>query len=155
MGPRDHQPDSTNSRELTAQHRAVLEQGSAISSEVIAERGYWTARRWQDLLGMGLSSTQNRPECFPALMIPCHGPDSAATYSVVRYDRPRSRKNGEIIKYEQAQGAGLRLDVPPRCVQGLREPEATLWWTEGAKKADALASAGLVAVNTPGVDGWR
>jgi putative DNA primase/helicase len=45
--------------------------------------------------------------------------------------------------------------VPRRCVEGLRDPSRPLWWTEGTKKVDALASLGLVAVNTPGVDGWR
>jgi hypothetical protein len=155
MGARDPQPDSTNTRELAPRHREVLEKGSAISPEVIGERGYWSAHRWQDLMGIGLASTQNRPDCLPALVIPCHGPDGAPTYMVVRYDRPRTRKNGDVIKYEQPRGIGLRLDVPRRCVEGLRDPDAPLWWTEGTKKVDALASVGLVAVNTPGVDGWR
>src|SRR4051794_3083290 len=111
MSPRSPQADCTNGRKLAPHHRVVLEQGSAISPGVIAERGYWSAHRWQDLVGIGLASTQNRPDCLPALVIPCHGPDPP-TYAVVRYDRPRTRNNGDIIKYEQPRGAGLRLDVP-------------------------------------------
>src|SRR5215211_1429476 len=99
MNPRDSQRECNSAHELAPYHRAVLEQGSAISPEVIAERGYWSAHRWQDLLGLGLANTQNRPDCLPALAIPCYGPDGAPTYTVIRYDRPRTRKNGDIIKY--------------------------------------------------------
>jgi hypothetical protein len=135
----------------------VLEEGSAILPELIAERGYWTAQRWQDLEGVipPFKGTQKAPEQFPALVIPHHGPDGNYTYSVLRPDLPRTDRQGNETKYEQPAGVGLRLDVPPRCVLGLRDPARTLWFTEGAKKADALASVGLVAVNTPGVTGWR
>src|SRR5439155_11093527 len=73
----------------------------------------------------------------------------------LRWERPFITKAGKEIKYEQPAAVGLRLDVPPRCVAGLRDGQQPLWWTEGSKKADALASRGRVAVSTPGVDGWR
>lgn len=142
-------------RTLAAHHREVLEKGSGISPDVIGERGYWTAYRWQDLDGLNFRGSQKRPECFPALVIPQHGPDGEYTCSVLRWDRPRISRAGKEIKYEQPAGVGLRLDVPPRCLVGLRDVERPLWWTEGSKKADALASCGAVAVSTPGVDGWR
>jgi hypothetical protein len=88
-------------------------------------------------------------------VIPQHDPSGAYTHSVVRWDRPRSGAKGRQIKYDQPFGTGVRLDVPLRCVERLRDPRIPLWWTEGSKKADALASRGLVAVSTPGVDGWR
>ena len=142
-------------RTLAPHHRALLEQGSAIDPAVIAERGYWTATSWPQLDGLLFRGTQKFPDCFPALVVPQHDPSGEYTYSVIRYDRPPVRKNGRVMKYLQPAAVGLRLDVPRRCVEGLRDPGRPLWWTEGARKADALASVGLVAVNTPGVDGWR
>jgi len=49
----------------------------------------------------------------------------------------------------------IALMYPPRCRKDLGNPEVTLWITEGAKKADALADKGLCAVNLPGVWSWR
>ncbi len=143
---------SIRERILSPQHRAVLER--AIAAEVITERGYWTAIHWLELAGLGFRGTQKRPECFPALVIPQHDPTGEYTYSVLRWDTPRFLHEREV-KYDQPAGVGLRLDVPLRCIAGLRDPDQPLWWTEGSKKADALASRGLVAVSTPGVDGWR
>jgi hypothetical protein len=122
---------------------------------VIEARGYWTATDWTDLDGLGFKSTQKHAGRFPALMIPQYGPDGEYVYTVMRPDRPRINAKGKAIKYEQPAAYGLRLDVPLPCLQRLRDPDWDLWWTEGAKKVDALASRGLVAVNTPGVDGWR
>ena len=149
------QPNNITSCNLSDQHRALLEQGSRIAPEVIDERGYWTATHPRQLDGLGFSRVQTALQRLPALVIPHYGPDGQYTYSVLRPDRPRSSATGRLIKYEQPAGVGLRLDVPRRCIDGLRDPAQALWWTEGAKKADALASLGLVAVNTPGVDGWR
>ena len=119
-------------RVLAPHHRAMLEQASAISPEVIAERGYWTAERWQDLEGLQFRGTQKPLESFPALVAPQHDPSGEYTYSVLRPDRPRTKRNGDVIKYEQPKGVGLRLDVPRRCVAGLRDVDRPLWWTEGA-----------------------
>jgi hypothetical protein len=142
-------------RVLSPQHFTVLTQGSAIAPEVITERGYWTATDWRELDGLGFRGSQKRLECFPALVIPQHDPSGAYTHAVARWDRPRIGAKGRQIKYDQPFGAGVRLDVPVRCVARLRDVRLPLWWTEGSKKADALASRGLVAVSTPGVEGWR
>ena len=74
---------------------------------------------------------------------------------MLRWDHPRLDWNGKPIKYEQPAGIELRLDIPPRCVDGLKDASRPVVWTEGSKKADSLASHGLVAVSTPGVEGWR
>jgi putative DNA primase/helicase len=142
-------------RALSAAHFEVLHVGSGIAPEVIRERGYWTAADWRQLDGLGFRGTQKRLECFPATVIPQYDPTGTYTHSVLRWDRPRITPGGGEIKYEQPAGVGLRLNVTPRCVPGIRDVEQSLWWTEGSKKADALASQGLVAVSTPGVDGWR
>jgi hypothetical protein len=140
---------------LAEHHRVMLERDSAIDPAVITERGYWTARGPGDLVGFGFKPYQIRERGFPALIVPQHDPSGERTYSVLRPDHPRTTSAGRVVKYDQPAGVGLRLDVPPRCVEGLREVSRPLWWTEGAKKSDALASRGLIAVNTPGVEGWR
>src|SRR5581483_1155891 len=114
--------------ELLQHHFEVLHVGSSISIDVIRERGYWSATDWTQLQGLGLTGNQKRPECFPALVIPHHDPSGGYTYSVPRWDRPRIGSKGREIKYDQPVGIGLRLDVPQRCVAGLRDPEQPLWW---------------------------
>jgi hypothetical protein len=101
---------------LSSQHRTMLERGSAIAPEVIAERGYWTAEDWQDLEGLGFRGTQKRPECFPALIVPQYAPDGEYTYSALRYDVPPIDRNGRPMKYLNPKSVGLRLDVPRRCL---------------------------------------
>ena len=140
---------------LLERHLETLLVGSAISLEVIRERGYRSAITWQDLDGLGFRGTQKRAECFPAMVIPLYDPTGCYTHSVVRWDHPRIDAKGREVRYDQPFGVSLRLDVPLRCLAGLRDAEQPLWWTEGSKKADALASRGLVAISTPGVDGWR
>lgn len=145
-----------DARTLSAEHRAVLEQRSAISSEVISERRAWTAETWHDLAGLGFRGSQKRAECFPALMLPQWAVDGENVYTVARWDTPRvtpvARKQ---IRYDTPAGVTLRLDVPPRCRLALANPDLPLWVTEGTRKADVLASAGLIAVSLPGVWTWK
>ncbi len=156
-GPTDTQPE----RRLLPLHRKMLEDGSGIHPDVIAERGYFSCETWRELqewrqlLPMPFKQSQNRAECYPALLIPMHGPKGELTHHVLRYDYPRIDKKGKAIKYEQPANVGPHVDFPLRCVQGAWDPSQTLWFTEGAKKADCLASRGVVAVNMPGVDAWH
>lgn len=140
---------------LAAHHRALLERGSLISAGVIVERRAWTAETWQALTGLGFRGTQKRPECFPGLVLPQWAVDGENVYAAVRWDTPRRTPGGKLIRYDVPAGTRLRLDVPPRCRSALADPTLPLWLTEGSKKADALASAGLVSVNVPGVWSWR
>ncbi len=91
---------------------------------------------------------------------PCSS--SPASY-VYRPDNPRvveDRRRGKlpdgtyqqrVIKYEQPQGEGVRVDCPPACRARLGDPATPLFITEGQKKADALASRGACAVALTGV----
>ncbi|MFC2044932.1 DUF3854 domain-containing protein, partial [Chloroflexota bacterium] len=71
-----------------------------------------------------------------------------------RPDNPRM-KDGKPIKYETPTGGNVRVDVPPRCRLGLADPSIDLWFTEGIKKGDALASHGLYAAALIGVWGFK
>ena len=82
---------------------------------------------------------------------------------VYRPDNPRvveDRRKGKlpdgtyqqrVIKYEQPQGEGVRVDCPPACRARLGDPATPLFITEGQKKADALATRGACAVALTGV----
>ena len=150
---------STNDRTLSDSHHRVLAVGSAISDEVIRQRGYRTVTDAAELRELGFAPSQCRP---PGLLLPLWTPDGGNGRYVFRPDNPRvieDRKSKlpdgtykqRVIKYEQPQGEGIRLDCPPACRPRLGDPAAPLFITEGQKKADALASRGAVAVALLGV----
>jgi hypothetical protein len=140
---------------LLQHHLDQLRNYSSISLEVIRERGYWSATDWQQLDGLLFKGSQKPLECFPALIIPQYDRNGDRIHCTLRWDNPRLDWNGRPVKYEQPAGVELRLDVPPRCVEGLKDVSRPVAWTEGSKKADALATRGFIAVSTPGVEGWR
>ena len=143
---------------LAQQHYEALK-ASAISDEVIKERGYKTITNAKELRPLGFSSSQ---ENVPGLLLPLHSTDGQTPLYVYRPDSPRvledkkqRETNGQykqkIIKYEMPKGERMRLDVPPRCRANIGDPTIPLWITEGQKKADALASVGLCAIALLGV----
>jgi len=136
---------------LTNNHLSHLT-GSAISIEVINERGYKSILGKKELSDIGFSKNQQRP---PGLLIPLHGPDGSAAGYQYRPDNPRSNKKGKPIKYETPPNSTLCLDMPIRCKEDIKNPGAPLWITEGAKKIDALASVGACAVSLNGVWGFK
>jgi len=67
---------------------------------------------------------------------------------------PRTAFNGHVVKYEGCRGTRPSFAVPRRCLQALVETMAETFFTEGYKKALALASAGACAISLAGVDSW-
>lgn len=136
---------------------------SAISIDVIKERGYTTAMGTQALKqledngkGFFFNKSQRR---VPGILIPLWGVDEKIVGYQLRPDRPREqvKEDGKIrkIKYETPVGSGVRIDVPPRCHKDLANPEIPLLITEGVKKVDALATAGACAIGLVGVWGFK
>lgn len=138
--------------ELSREHRRALEEGSAISPGVIAERGYYTVTAKKDLGALGFSPVQQR---VPALAIPLYAPDGTRFGPQIRPDTPRNNGKGKAIKYETPAGGSIRIDCPSRCQPSVGDPSSPLWVTEGAKKEDALASKGLCAIGLMGVFGFK
>jgi len=138
---------------LYMSHYEQLVTGSAISPEIVRERGYRTVFGKSTLKDLGFARQQQR---FPGLLIPIYPPgmDKPGLHQY-KPDNPREQKDGKKIKYETPADAGLRIDCPPRCQEALRDPLIPLWITEGVKKADSLASRGLCAIALMGVWGWR
>ncbi len=133
-------------------HDAELLAASAISKEVIAERGYYTAVRKSQLEGLGFK----RGQCVvPALVIPIRDSKGQLVTYQTRPHWPRiDDRTGRPVKYETPATVPPALDVPARVAEQLRSPAAPLWITEGARKADSAVSAGMVCISVPGVWSW-
>ena len=130
-------------------HHAEILKASAISDDVVRDRGYWSASKPGDL-NSRFSGQQKRP----GLVIPVLDVYGQEAFCQLRPDDPRER-DGKPIKYETRAKARMVLDVPPSTRPHLGNPDVTLWITEGVKKADSLASAGLRAIALLGVWSWR
>lgn len=133
---------------LFQRHFDELTKGSGISVEVIRERGYKTILGSAELQQLGFAKFQRRT---PGLYLPLWTVEGKNTLCQYKPDVPRQNKKGKDIKYETPDDVGLRLDVPPRCRENLKNPNIRLWITEGIKKADALASHGECIIDLLGV----
>ncbi len=128
--------------------------GSAISVGVIRERGYTTVLGHTALEKAGFAQAQVKR--VPGILIPLHGVDGERVGYQYRPDHPREDKaRGRVIKYENPAGAAIRIDCPPRCRAALGNPAVPLYITEGVKKVDALATAGVCAIGLTGVWGFK
>lgn len=138
---------------LSERHQHELE-ASGIPPEVIAERGYRTVTDPAELRRLGFADWQ----ALPGLLIPLHDLQGGNGRYKLKPDRPRidrkPDKPDRVVKYESQAGQPPALDVPLRCLAGLQDPTVRLVFTEGEKKADKAAAAGMCAVSIPGVWGW-
>lgn len=148
---------------LSDKHLKML-RDSAISDDVIAQRGYRTITDAQELVQLGFAPAQRR---VPGLLLPLHTTDGGNGGYTYRPDNPRvveQKSKGKLpdgtypckeIKYEYPKGAPMRVDCPPICQPRLADPTIPLWITEGQKKADALASQGACVIALLGVWNFR
>jgi hypothetical protein len=140
---------------LTPAHRSMLEIESGIASAVIAERGYrsLTAREAAATLP-GLGFSMKVSQLGSGLLFPLTVPDDPVPLSQFRPDRPRRDDDGKLIKYEIPHKASQRLILHLRALAALREGTGPVYVTEGAKKVDALVSAGATALGVIGVQSF-
>ena len=134
---------------LLEQHRALIA-GSAIAPEVATARGYESVTDPHRLLGLGFSEAQAR---VPGLLNPLWNADGEVAGYQYRPDVPRER-DGKAIKYESPPRQRNVLDVNPLMKDKLSGAQV-VFVTEGARKADAIATMGLPCINLAGVYGWR
>lgn len=137
--------------ELCTHHLAHLKE-SGLSLDLIRERGYKSVLGRKVLEDLGYSKAQRR---IPGLLIPLHAPDGSEAGVVYRPDSPRLNNKDKAVKYEGVPNSSQRLDVPKRCHPQRGDPGVEAWITEGAKKADALASRGVFSINLSGVWGFK
>ena len=145
-------------KRLSKRHRSELEQGSGISSEVIAARGYETIKTPERLAEIGYSSAQRHN--LPGLLIPIRGVGGDVVSHQYKADKPRMGKSSDDkppkpVKYDNPYGGSLHLDVPPSAAASLSSVSVPLWITEGSKKADAAVTAGLCCISLTGVWAWK
>lgn len=135
---------------LFPQHARMLA-ASGITPEHARARGYVTADTKARLEVLGITPAGRR---VPGLLIPSLRKDGTTWGYQYRPDDPRAGAKGPI-KYETPTGQRKGIDVPPGVGPQLDDSTTTLWITEGVKKADAAALAGLACVALPGVWSWR
>lgn len=125
---------------------------SAISLEVIRARGYRSIIDKRELSRLGFSEYQQRTPC---LLIPQFSVDGQTTpYAYqLRPDQPRFKGKGKAkpVKYEFAEGSKSRFDISPTSRPILRDTNIPLWFVEGSKKCDSLASRGQCAISLSGI----
>ncbi len=136
---------------LLSAHFEQLRTGSAISSAVIKERQYESTLGKKRLSDLGFNLSQRRA---PGIIIPLWGVNGQQVGYQYRPDYPRTLRD-RTTKYENQPGSSIRLDVPPRCIPKLGDPKIPIFFVEGVKKADALASKGACAVTLNGVWGFK
>lgn len=137
---------------LLPQHAQVLT-ASGITPEHAGARGYQSVdeRTWFKRSGLAVARAGQR---VPGLLVPQLRADGSVWGYQYRPDAPRLR-DGKPVKYETPTGQRNGIDVPPGVGGQLADPTVPLWITEGVKKADAGALAGLCIVALPGVWSWR
>jgi hypothetical protein len=123
---------------LSPEHERMLCKDSAISPEVIAGRGYYTATRPSEV-----------PEAFSAkqrrrvgLVIPLYSPDGETVSYQLRPNYPVSPSR----KYENPHGERIIADVHPTMCDKIKDVREPVLFTEGARTADASTSQGICTV---------
>lgn len=137
---------------LLQSHFDHLNIGSGISVSVITERGYESVLGKKRLIDLGFSPAQQR---IPGILIPLYNVDGKNVGYQYRPDNPRLNPKGKPIKYENLPSSALHIDVPPSCRPLLGNPTWPIFWVEGVKKADSLASHDVCAVGLNGVWGFK
>src|SRR5262245_19149735 len=137
---------------LALHHLRMLRDESGIIDEVIIERGYRSIDGAQGLAELKALGFSAKPAWHSdGLLLPLHTTDGKQPLTIYRPDQPQPDTKGRLRKYLLPKGAGVRLDCPPRCQPCLADPRKPLWITEGQKKADTLASHGVVTLCLLGV----
>ena len=143
-------------QELAQSHFDAL-RSSGISQKVIKERGYRTLVKRSEMAALGFSTAQSATaQADNVLLIPLRDVFGEINGYVARPDSPRiDPQSGKPRKYEFPPKFRQILDVPVGCRDKISDPTVPLFITEGAKKADAAVSAGLVCIDLAGVWNWR
>lgn len=165
---------------LEKSHRDELIRDSAISPDVVAERGYATVKSpnialrdgygrdtREQLRAQGFPSWAIRENYFyPGLLVPMYTPRGQRIPGQWKPRNPVPGPNGKRMRYASAKSPS-RLDVHPRWTKDpdpdgrearlpvIQDPTIPLWITEGVKKADSLTSRDICAVALAGVYNWR
>lgn len=144
-------------RQLSNAHRSILEQDSAILSEIIKGRGYYTLSSASIKILVGenvISKMALAGESW--LAMPILRPDGVYHGDVIRV------YGGNCpVKYIWPTGLRLAVDIHPMCLDDLDDPAIPIMYTEGIKKGDAILSRSiiegipLIPASLSGNWGWK
>jgi Domain of unknown function (DUF3854) len=130
-------------RTLCDSHERMLEQGSAIAADVLAESGARTIQHGRELPDV-FSERQRRRA--PGVLFVVHRPNGETSWCF-RPDRPLPENPGH--KYEQPckdlGGAGNVLDILPSQHHLIADTDVPVVFVEGTKKMLSLVSAARAA----------
>jgi predicted transcriptional regulator len=135
---------------LFDQHAAMLA-ASKITPEHARDRGYVSVDTKKRLEVLKVVKPGRR---VPGLLIPQLRQDGSTWGWQYRPDEPRTNGDGKPVKYETPWQQRNGIDVPPGVGPRLGDPSIPLFVTEGVKKADSAACAGLACIALPGVWSW-
>ena len=121
------------------QHAAMLA-ASMITPEHARARGYVSVDTKVRLEGIGVTKAGRN---VPGLLVPQLRKDGSTWGYQYRPDVPRLNGSGKPNKYETPVNQRNGIDGPPGVGPLLDDPTVPLLVTEGVKKADAAACAGL------------
>lgn len=133
---------------------------SGIANYVIEARGYDKVHRPDDARALGFSGTAcaRITDEFQALIIPLYDVtgDGSRTGWQMRPTRngPPSKDGKEAGKYVSPPRQRNMLDANPLMRPHVMGGDDPLWITEGAKKADALATVGVPCISLSGTPNW-
>jgi hypothetical protein len=137
---------------IAPHHRQMLIE-SGITADQAHARGYRTIdtgnRKLLEQIGFVRSIRKSN-----GLLIPLLRNDGDIAGYQFRADQPRVGKNGKEIKYETPWRQQNVIDFPPGVAERLADHSTSVWITEGVKKGDAGACAGLAIVDLVGVWNW-
>ena len=159
----EHTAVSAWINQVIPEHRDEILTGSAVAEHVAAARGYEsledTPENRARLRELGFATPAwDREDAWPVLLIPVRrATGEIITHQIKPAVARTVAKNGKArpVKYETPKGGGLHLDVPAYTREHLDNPATPLWFTEGVKKVDSMASRGLAAIGLTGVWCWR
>jgi hypothetical protein len=135
---------------ISPDHLAMLA-ASTITAEWAGARGYDTITDKRRLAELKITAAGRN---VPGLLIPLLDIRGSTWGYQYRPDVPRLDRKNRPIKYETPWQQRNGLDVPPGVADRLGDPNEPLWITEGTKKADAGALAGLTIVGLSGTWNW-
>lgn len=142
---------SITGERLSPAHLHELRIESAISDDQIAARGYETHDNPRSI-PPPFTGEQRRP----GYSIPIWDVFGAIGTYQLKPNEPRRGQDGKPIKYETPRGGRVCLDVPASALPYLRDAEAELWITEGAKKVDSAVCHGIPCIiGLLGVSMWQ
>jgi phage/plasmid-associated DNA primase len=137
---------------LTARHYRMLRVESGISDEAIRTAGYRSLGAKEAVATLSiLGFNKTQANVGAGLLLRLTLPDDPAPLYQFRPDNPRMGEHGKPIKYETPYGSSQRLILRQSVINTLQDPDHSMVITEGAKKVDALISAGYAAIGGIGV----